>query len=189
MEFEHYNYWKQPINIDPDDYYFEEDILSFPFDQTESKKKVRIFDDVNAYNERFEELNHSFNSIEQETVNKCKYEKTVEISNGIKKQKEKYVKNKKSRKRKLKLSQKAQYLKNNYYLVFTKKKKFPKTIIKKIHNIIKDPLNLKPMTREVVRFNDKYFEEYSNESFNIIQYLVLHREEILDSIPELLKYI
>ena len=96
---------------------------------------------------------------------------------------------KKKIKRKIELSNKAQYLKNNYYLIFTKKKKFPKTIIKKIHEIMMVHLDLKPMTREIYRFNDKYFEEFANDSEKIIQYLVCHKKLVVASIPELLDYI
>ena len=98
------------------------------------------------------------------------------------------IENKKYRKRKLILSQKAQNFKNDYFLIFTNRKKFPKTILRQIHSIIQGPLNLKPMSREIVRFNDKYFEEYSDNAFKIIQYLVLHKKEIIASIPELLNY-
>ena len=34
-----------------------------------------------------------------------------------------------------------------------------------MHKLIQGPLKLKSMTREVISFNDKYFEEYSNDSF------------------------
>lgn len=91
-------------------------------------------------------------------------------------------------KKKIDLSQKEQNFKNDYFLIFTNRKKFPKTIIKQIHSIIQGPLKLKPMTRDIVRCNDKYFIEYSNDAFKIIQYLVLHKNEIIESIPDLKNY-
>lgn len=92
-------------------------------------------------------------------------------------------------KRKSILSNKALDLKNNYYLIFTNKKKFPKTIIPKIHGIMRQHLNLKPMSRDVSRFNDKYFEEFANDSEKIIQFLLRNKWIILASIPELQNYV
>lgn len=94
----------------------------------------------------------------------------------------------KFRKRKLNLSNQAQKFQNYYYLIFTNKKKFPKEFIQKIHKIIQEPLNLKPMVRDVVRRKDKYFEEYVNDSKKIIEYLVLNKQKILMQIPELMNY-
>lgn len=42
----------------------------------------------------------------------------------------------KTQRRKINLTPQAQYLKNHYYLVFTKRKKFPKKLVKKIHRVI-----------------------------------------------------
>lgn len=93
-------------------------------------------------------------------------------------------------KSKLHLSKQAQNFKNCYYLVFTnKKKKFPKRFIKKIHELIQRPLRLSPIKRDVIRFIDKYFEKNVNESYKIIQYLLIHKDEILNLIPDLKAYL
>lgn len=91
----------------------------------------------------------------------------------------------KTQRRKINLNSQAQYLKNHYYLIFTNKKKFSKTIVKKIHNIIEGPLNIGPFTRKMTRFNDLYFEENAQNCDKILQYLVMHKEEIISKIPEL----
>ena len=91
----------------------------------------------------------------------------------------------KTQRRKINLLPRAQYLKNHYYLIFTKKKKFPKTLVKKIHRIIEGPLNIGSFTRQMTRFNDLYFEANAQNCDKILQYLVTHKEEIIAKIPEL----
>lgn len=87
------------------------------------------------------------------------------------------------------LSPNAKNFQLNYYLVFAKKyNKFPKPLIRKIHNIIKKPLGLDRMKRDAIRVKDKYFEQYVQYSWKIIQYLLKHKEEILNQIPELANY-
>ena len=90
-----------------------------------------------------------------------------------------------AKREKIVLSSKEKLFKENYYQVFTKKKKFPKPLVKKIHKIIEGPLNLKPFTRSISRCNDKYFIENAYRSEDIIQYLCSHKLEIIALIPEL----
>lgn len=91
----------------------------------------------------------------------------------------------KTQRRKINLTPQAQYLKNHYYLVFTKRKRFPKKLVKKIHRVIEGPLQIGPFTRTMTRFNDLYFEENAKNYDIILQYLVLHKEEIIKQVPEL----
>ncbi|KAK8896974.1 hypothetical protein M9Y10_014904 [Tritrichomonas musculus] len=94
----------------------------------------------------------------------------------------------KSPKRRITLSPQARYLKNNFYLIFTNRKKFPKTLVKKIHQIIEKPLKLKPFSRRISRFHDLYFVENANDGEKIIHYLVNHKFQIIEQIPELKEY-
>lgn len=88
-------------------------------------------------------------------------------------------------KRKIDLSRKANMFKKLFYQIFTSKKKFPKQMVKKIHEIVCAPLFLKKMSREQFRRIDLYFQENSQYSERILIYLQQHKEELLDQIPEL----
>lgn len=88
-------------------------------------------------------------------------------------------------KRKVNLSENEQQFKDNFYSTFTKKKKFPKPLVKKIHKLIEGPLNLSPFTRSYTRFNDLYFKAFSAFSDKIINYLYSNKQQIINSIPEL----
>lgn len=90
--------------------------------------------------------------------------------------------------RKLNLSHQQNEFKKLFYQVFTSKKRIPKEIVKKIHNIILVPLELKKMSREEFRKIDLYFQNYLKYSTQILIYLQKHKEDILGAIPELLKY-
>lgn len=171
MEFEFYSIDQSLFKEDDDDIYFEEDLIDVKFNEMENQSNTQ---DLNV-NDELDILHHS---MFYNANNKDMYEKE-NISS----------RNKKYTKGKIHLSNNAKSFKSNYYLVFTKKKKFPKLIIRKIHKLIQEPLNLKPMARDVSRFNDKYFQEYAENGFCIIQYLVTHKKEIIDSIPELTKYV
>ena len=166
---------------------FDESIFSSPFNNDRSSNALETHNDKKTSygnEDDFEMLNQLFccnSSLSTRNTNNL-INKNMRMNSSRDNSKKKI-------KRKLELSNKAQYLKNNYYLIFTKKKKFPKTIIKKIHEIMMVHLNLKPITREISRFNDKYFEEFANESEKIIQYLVCNKRMIIGSIPELLDYI
>lgn len=91
-------------------------------------------------------------------------------------------------KRKLKLSTLASVFKSDFYSIFTNKKKFPKTFVKKIHQLIERPLNLEPFTREITRFNDLYFITFAPRYSEIIPYLYANKQYILQKIPELNSY-
>ena len=89
-------------------------------------------------------------------------------------------------KTKVDLSPKELSFKLFFYQIFTKKAKFPKKLVTKIHNTICSSLNLPKMSREETRSIDKYFKNYSSESNQILIYLHQHKEDILRLIPELL---
>ena len=129
-------------------------------------------------------LNQYFAPINDTAVNNESIKKiNLKNKNQNKKDKKHYTK------KNIKLSSNAQNFKLNYYLVFAKKyNKFPKPMIRKIHDIIKEPLGLDPMNRDAQRVKDKYFEQHLQNSNRIIQYLVTHKEEILNQIPELANY-
>lgn len=88
-------------------------------------------------------------------------------------------------KRKVGLSKKAELFKNAFYHVFTEKKRFPKNLVKKIHDYIIKFLPIPKMKRDQIRSIDLYFSEYSIYSEIILSFLQNHREMILGSIPEL----
>lgn len=83
------------------------------------------------------------------------------------------------------LSQKAQYFKDNFHLVFKDKGKLSKEYVNEIHKIIEKPLGLKPFSRDMRRSINKYFAEFENESEKIISYLVHHKKEIIGESPDL----
>lgn len=91
-------------------------------------------------------------------------------------------------KRKLNRSHQNNEFKKLFYQIFTSKKRIPKEIVKKIHNIILVPLELKKMSRDEYRKIDLYFQNYLKYSTQILIYLQKHKEDILGAIPELLKY-
>lgn len=86
------------------------------------------------------------------------------------------------------LSHQAKSFREMFFLIFTKKKRLPKTIILEIHKIIREPLHLMNITRDIIHDTDKYFEEFSNESANIIQYLQFNKDHIISLIPQLKNY-
>lgn len=90
--------------------------------------------------------------------------------------------------RKLNRSHQNNEFKKLFYQIFTSKKRIPKEIVKKIHNIILVPLELKKMSRDEYRKIDLYFQNYLKYSTQILIYLQKHKEDILGAIPELLKY-
>lgn len=178
MDFEFYD--GDDINIDIE-FFFDECFINKGTHETKKdnftedhhqKQNMKIIDDIFSIN------NIPINSNNIEGKNKH------ENNN---KEKE-HCKNKTFQKRKLVLSQQAQAFKTDYYLIFTKKKKFPKAFLRQIHNIIQNPLKLDPISRDIIRFNDIYFEKFEKDSHKIIEYLVVHKDEILSSIPELINY-
>lgn len=92
----------------------------------------------------------------------------------------------KSRKRKVELNDDADAFKDGFYKIFIqKKKKFPKKLVKKIHNKICTVLNMNKMRREYERRIDLYFQVYSPYAYTILTYLYQHKDELLEEIPEL----
>lgn len=92
-------------------------------------------------------------------------------------------------KKKVDLSRNANKFKLLFYQIFTTKKRFPKELVRKIHNIISDFCHLQKMTREEFRSIDLYFRNYSKYSEYILNFLQLHRKEIMRLVPELLNLI
>lgn len=88
-------------------------------------------------------------------------------------------------KRKVDLSKKSELFKSAFYKIFTNKSKFPKKLVKEIHEYIRKFIKIPKMSREHIRRIDLYFEEFSNISEIILSSLQNHREELLDAIPEL----
>ena len=76
-------------------------------------------------------------------------------------------------------------IKSAFYKIFTNKSKFPKKLVKEIHEYIRKFIKIPKMSREHIRRIDLYFEEFSNISEIILSSLQNHREELLDAIPEL----
>ena len=91
---------------------------------------------------------------------------------------------KRTSKRKVDLSKKAELFKNAFYKVFTSKKKFPKHLVKEIHDFICQYIPLPKMKREHIRSIDLYFEEYSTFSEIILHALQQYKEGILAAKPE-----
>ena len=88
-------------------------------------------------------------------------------------------------KRKVNLSYRADDFKKLFYQTFTTKKRFHKSIIKKIHDIILIPLQLRKMAREEYRRIDLYFQNFARFGAQILIYLHNNKEDLLDAIPEL----
>ena len=83
-------------------------------------------------------------------------------------------------------SQEMHLHENEFYKIFIqKKKKFPKKLVKKIHNKICTVLNMNKMRREYERRIDLYFQVYSPYAYTILTYLYQHKVELLEEIPEL----
>lgn len=180
------DYCNNDLNSQSDDFnnetidYLEDNCFSFP----------SFFDESSTNSE-------NINEDEFKTLNQLSFYNSSEPSPNTNNKSDLSLRNsqlpdnnhrKRKCKRKSILSDKAQDLKKNYYLIFTNKKKFPKTIIPKIHGIMRRYLNLKPITRDVSRFKDKYFEEFANDSDKIIPFLLCNKLIILASIPELQYY-
>lgn len=75
-------------------------------------------------------------------------------------------------KRKVGLTQKADLFKKMYYQIFTSKKKFPKMLVKQIHEIILVPCFLDKMSREEYRRIDLYFQDYAKYSDRISLFIL-----------------
>lgn len=94
-----------------------------------------------------------------------------------------FVQPKKSRKRKVELSEVAQSLKNEYYSTFTTKKRFDKIYVKKIHDFyFIGMLGFNPMTREEFRRIDIYFQNYASKKDIIIKFLRANKDVISQGI-------
>ena len=84
------------------------------------------------------------------------------------------------------LSENASLFKDCFYKIFTtKKKKFPKGLVIKIHNEICSSLNLIEVPREFQRNINLYFQAFSQYSNQILCFLQKNKQHILDVIPEL----
>lgn len=88
-------------------------------------------------------------------------------------------------KKKVELSYLAEKFKNNFYQIFTTKKRFSKKIVQKIHEVIRGPLNLPKMKREEMRSINLYFNEYAPISNALLIYIHHHKKEIIEKVAEL----
>lgn len=168
-----------------DNLYIQDEMFNYSFDQFESQKNSQLpnADQLNGEKEDITLLNQYLNVFKDPTSTSENI-----IENNQKKMNLTEYKPKMYTKKKVNLSTSAQNFKENFYLIFTNKKKFPKPILKQVHSIMQKVLDLKPISRNALRVSDKYFEEFLPESFKIIQYLVNYKKEILTKIPELAKY-
>lgn len=183
---------------DFDEIYSEQDFMNNPehYDtgQVEDLSQMLVFPNVPNPNENlyqmYPDLSNKTSSLNNQHY--TKYVVLEEINNSIitRAVASNYSSGAslKAPKRRINLSPKARYLKDNYYLIFTNKKKFPKTLVKKIHEIIQKPLNLKPFSRSITRFHDLYFVENANDAEKILTYLVNNKIQIIEQIPELKEY-
>lgn len=125
---------------------------------------------------------------------RCTKDATLENIKNSKNDKSAYPSNSlsgatfKAHKRKVKLSPKARYLKNHFYLIFTNRKKFPKDLVKKIHEFIEKPLHLKHFSRNMIRSHDLYFKENAENCEKILKYLVENKQKIITQFPEINNY-
>lgn len=77
------------------------------------------------------------------------------------------------------LDENDQSFKNNFYSIFTKKKRFNKNIVKEIHNCILVPiLGFQPMTRNEFRCIARYFRNHSYMKEQIINCLKENKAKI-----------
>lgn len=72
---------------------------------------------------------------------------------------------------KINLDQNAARIKEKFYSLFTYKKRIPKIFVFIIHNNIAAKLNLRRVTREEYRSVNKYFQNFSKNQKEIIEYL------------------
>ena len=164
----------------------EEDILNFLLDGNQHDiQNNSPFPTSHENNEEKNRTDIILPSDNKDSNNQMNHD----LEHNINGKNEPHKKPKHYHKRKSILSDQAQNFKDAYYLVFTKKKKFPKPIIWEIHKLIQEPLHLMKINRDIIRDNDKYFETFSYNLTSIIQYLQIHKDHIISSIPQLKKYI
>lgn len=77
---------------------------------------------------------------------------------------------KRKRKRKVDLNEKQQIFQKEYYKFFTSKKKFSKKYVIELHKLMKDELNLRPMSREETRQIGLYFQNFASEKSRIFEF-------------------
>ena len=73
------------------------------------------------------------------------------------------------KKSKIRLNEKALTFKENFYQLFTFKKKFPKKFVVQIHNSICRQLGLRRVNRDETRSIDKYFQHFAQYSDKILK--------------------
>ena len=94
----------------------------------------------------------------------------------------------KGQKQKIDLPNKTQRFQEDFYLAFTNKKRFPKLLVKKIHQLIAADLGLAKFTRSMERVIATYFISFSQYSDKILSYIVSHKKDIINQVPELKNY-
>lgn len=75
--------------------------------------------------------------------------------------------------------------KKEFYGIFTNKRKFRKTYVKKIHDIIRTKFCFRAITREEFRSIDLYFQHYAFYRESIISFLRNNYHLIITKYPEL----
>lgn len=76
--------------------------------------------------------------------------------------------------------------KKEYYSIFTNKRRFSKTIVKKIHDdILRNYFCFRAMKREELRSVNIYFKNYAFFSSTILNFLRANKDYIIKCVPEL----
>ncbi|KAK8886625.1 hypothetical protein M9Y10_042090 [Tritrichomonas musculus] len=93
------------------------------------------------------------------------------------------------RKSKIRLNEQALTFKENFYQLFTFKKKFQKRYVVQIHNLICRQLGLRKVNREESRSIDKYFQHFAPYSDKILKCIKSMPASIWPNImPSLFKF-
>lgn len=88
--------------------------------------------------------------------------------------------NQKHPKRKISLSDDQKKFKDQFYAIFEKGKKFDKSILKKIHEFMKEELKIPSILREEYRRIDLYFKHFYEYKDIIIPFLKKNKKDILN---------
>ena len=159
--------WGNNSELQSDSYFDYNDFMTFSF-HLDSFQSINLQDDKNK-------------SVLQ---NNDKSQTDI-LQNNSQKETNSAKKIRKFQKTKVDLSNNADLFKSLFYRVFTFKKKFPKYLVKKIHNMICTNLGFRPITREEFRSIDLYFLHYAKKGEIILNYIQQYKGELLKLIPEL----
>lgn len=134
-----------------------------------------FFSDRNTPNNRHQNKNDEINTfVWGEELDK--YSNSQLINN-------KFFKRRRAEKCKRSLSDDAIKLKNNYYVIFTYKKRFPKELVYKIHKEVLVPqLHYPKLKRAEMRELDIYFQNYAPKMKEILDFLKQKKNVLLKDI-------